>query len=128
MAVSETDIVNQALLMLGCSPIQSLNTSNNQGVSATVFYYSSRDALLREIPWSFARKQVALNQLAAVPVTLDLLPNTTGPGNIVWTGAFGLPNDFLRMYRFSPQNAHWRLISIVNNNVTQLCVITDAVP
>jgi hypothetical protein len=32
------------------------------------------------------------------------------------------------MYRFSPLSAHWRLISIVNNNVTQLCVITDAVP
>lgn len=128
MAVSVTDIANQALIMLGCAPIQSLNTSNNQGVTLSTLYDSARKGLLREIPWSFARKQVALNQLAAVPINLNLLPNTTGPGNIVWTGAYGLPNDFLRMYRFSPQNTHWRLISIVNNNVTQLCVITDAVP
>lgn len=135
MAVTETDIANQALIMIGSTPINSLNDASNQGIACKTLYYPARDGLLREIPWNFARKQVALNQLATVPVNLNLLPNTVGPGNIVWTGAFALPLDFLRMYRFSPQNAHWRLISFPlavdpqgNPTGFGLAVITDATP
>src|SRR6185312_15087672 len=124
---SDTDIANQALIMLGSAPINSLNDSSNQGISVKTLYYAARDGLLREIPWNFARKQVALSQLAAVPINLDILPNVSGPGNIVYTGAFALPLDFLRMYRFSPQTAHWRLISVPLNPSqpgSRLAVIT----
>jgi hypothetical protein len=131
MALSDTDIANQALIMIGSAPINSLNDSTNQGISVKTLYFAARDGLLREIPWNFARKQVALNQLAAVPVNLNILPNANGPGNTVYTGAFALPGDFLRMYRFSPQSAHWRLISVnLNppNGGFGLAVITDAIP
>lgn len=131
MALSDTDIANQALILLGAQPINSLNDSSNQGVSVKTLYFAARDGLLRDIPWSFARKQVALSQLQAIPVNLDILPNVNGAGNIVYTGAYALPNDFLRMYRFSPQTAHWRLISVPLNppNVgSRLALITDAIP
>ena len=117
--------------MLGSAPINSLDDASNQGVSVKTLYYAARDGLLREIPWNFARVQVALAQLAAIPINLNLLPNVSGPGNIVYTGAFALPLDFLRMYRFAPQTAHWRLISIPLNPPqigNRLAVITDAIP
>lgn len=126
---SETDIANQALIMVGAQPINSLNDTSNQALSCKVLYYPARDGLLREIPWNFARTQVALNQLANVPLNLDLLPNNHGPGYIQYTGAFAVPKDFLRLYRFSPEDTHWRIVSFnVGSGENQLAILTDAIP
>ena len=69
-----------------------------------------RDALLRMRPWNFARRWVNLAMLNIIPIPLDILPNSASPGAVKFTAAYQLPNDYLRLYRFSPKDTHWRII------------------
>lgn len=125
---SETDICNNALIILGAQPINSLNDSSDRALACNVVYATARDALLRKFPWNFARKQAALNQLAPVPLSMELMPNSHGPGAIIYTGAFACPNDFLRMYRWAPEFTHWRVMAGAPFGFQGQVILTDAVP
>jgi hypothetical protein len=118
--ITETDIVNMALVSIGQTPVNSMNDTSAAALAAKSVYYISRDALLRESRWRFALKWVALNQLATAPLNLDLLPNNHGPGSILYSGAYQLPNDCIRVARVSPRQAHWRIVGQQ--------VYTDAIP
>lgn len=113
-----------ALTMLGADIISSIDESSNNARTLKVLYTPARDALLREIPWNFARRQVPLNALEEAPITLELLPNNHGPGVIVYTLALQAPDDFLRLLRWAPEDSHWRVIG----SDTGMVFLTDAIP
>ncbi len=77
---SDVDICNQALVLIGDSPIAAFTDANDRAVVAKRFYESTRDATLRAHPWNFAitRKTLALE--AAVP-------------EFGWDHQFALPTD-----------------------------------
>lgn len=125
---SVADIANNALVMLGQRPIQSLDDNSDRALSIKTIYATNRDSLLRKFPWNFARKQLALNQLAIPPVNLDFQTNSHGPGNVVFSVAFAAPTDMLRLYRWAPEYTHWRLVSGTPFNFNGLAIITDAIP
>lgn len=120
IAETDIDIMNAALIQMGQSPISAFGQNVGSAIVSQAYYNRSRDALLRLQPWNFARKWQALNLLQNAPLNLDIIPSATGPGVIQFTGAFKLPDDNLRVFRFSPKDAHWR---VVGN-----AIYTDAIP
>lgn len=61
MAVSDVDIVNNALLLLGDNTIVALSDATDRARLANGIYPTARDALLRVHPWNFARSRAVLN-------------------------------------------------------------------
>lgn len=118
--MNDLDIANNVLGGLGQTLLTSFNQNTTTGLLLWQQYEGSRDALLRQIPWSFARKWVNLAQLADAPLSLDIMPNTAAPGVVTFTSAYRLPLDFLRLFRFSPRESHWRIVG--------QAIYTDAVP
>lgn len=118
--MTDLEIMNTALGRLGQSPIVSFGQNIGTGLLSIQNYNQERDALLRKIPWNFARRWTTLAMLQTAPLALDIAPNSAAPGSIQMTAAFQLPLDCLRVYRFSPRDAHWRIIGRQ--------VYTDAIP
>ena len=61
------NICNQALLLLGERTIQSLDEDSTQAKVCAAFYETSRDACLRELKPSFARKRAVLTAVGPKP-------------------------------------------------------------
>lgn len=118
--MTEVDLANLVLDKLGQSPISEFGENRGTGIFTYANYLQERDSLLRTIPWNFARKWITLAQLLSAPILLDILPNSSSPGNIAYTAAYQLPNDYLRLYRFSPKDTHWRIVG--------RAIYTDAIP
>lgn len=120
-AETDIDIVNTALVNMGQNPVTDFGQQSGTGIILQASYNRSRNDLLRKQPWNFARKWVSLSLLAQAPVNLDFMPETAGgPGLVSFINAFQLPTDCLRVFRFSPKNAHWRIVGRQ--------IYTDAVP
>jgi hypothetical protein len=110
-SISATEIVNRALVRIGSSRIQDINNlSDPKTAAAATLYYEARDAMLRSARWNFARKFVSLAALAATPPGLALLPDPDYSGQIIYTGAYQLPSDYLRLSSVSPYKSHWRIV------------------
>lgn len=84
MSVSEVEIYNRALQMLGAARVNSPTQNTRNAKACNAAYSMLRDALLREYRWTFAIRRASLAALAATP--------THGPGY-----AYQLPTDFLRL-------------------------------
>ena len=78
--MTDLDIANIALGRIGQSPLAILGGNQGVGLLTIQSYSTAKDALLRAIPWNFARKWVNLAQLAAAPLGMDIAPNSAGPG------------------------------------------------
>lgn len=117
---NDLGIVNTALTRLAQNPINSFGQNSGSGIILQSAYNYSRDALLRLQPWNFARRWVSLAELPSVPVNLDIIPNGSSPGMVALSQAFQLPNECLRVFRFSPKDATWRIVG--------RAIYTDAIP
>lgn len=95
MADSDVEIFNQALLLLGDSTISSFTEGGVKATMASVFYKSSRDAVLRLHPWNFAVKRLQLSPDTATPV-------------YGYSNAFTLPPECLRLMEIDGVTA-WKV-------------------
>lgn len=84
MTTTKVNICNEALNMIGAKSIQSFDENTDNARRCASIYDSSRKALLRMHPWSFAKKRVQLS------------PVTTYP-SFGYRYAFPLPHDFVRI-------------------------------
>lgn len=91
MAVSEVDISNRALQLLGAKAISSLNDDSVSARACKLCYEPIKKALLEMYEWSFAIKRA---QLAA-----DATPPDWGKAN-----SFTLPADFLNLGEPYPED------------------------
>lgn len=80
---TEVEICSNALVLLGASPIASLNEPTDRAQRAANLYPSVRRSVLRAHPWNCATKRVVLSP--------DEQPPEFG-----WTYRFRLPGDWLR--------------------------------
>jgi hypothetical protein len=80
---SKTNICNQALLLLGESPITDINEGTPTADACLTFYDSAKEAVLREHEWNCAIVRSAFSA-------------TTAPV-YEWTNAHLLPSDCLRV-------------------------------
>lgn len=69
MATSDAGVCNLALSLMGDSTtIQNLLTENSvQALALRVFYTDTRDEVLRDFPWTFAKRTVALSLVETAP-------------------------------------------------------------
>ena len=107
---SETNVVNQALIRIGQTPIAGLDNTTPNGTAASLLYYDMRDKLLRRLRWNFARKFATLASLPVAPGNLALMPDPDYVGQVIYTVALQLPADYLRLSAVSPYDAHWRIV------------------
>ena len=84
MATTFVEIANRAITFLGATPITSLDDDTKEGRACKRLFEQTRDQLLRDHPWNFAVKRVAL------------AANTTAP-IFEYTNAFDFPNNTLRI-------------------------------
>lgn len=84
MAVSDVSICSNALVLLGDSPINSLDEDSDRARAAANLFPSVRNYVLRRHPWNCATKRVSL------------APDTPVPA-FDFAFQFTLPNDFMRV-------------------------------
>ena len=113
MSITKVHVCNQALSLIGSSPITSLDDRSENARRCKLLYDQTRKALLRMHPWSCAKKRVQL----APDVNHQLFG---------YRHAFPLPKDFLRVIdvgstAFEIENRH----ILSNANLINLVYIFD---
>lgn len=89
MATSVLEIYNMALRRIGSSTVvASLVEVTAEREACEAFYEQCRDTILRDYPWSFATRNVALATLAATVQEADGYPND-------WGYKYSYPSDCL---------------------------------
>ena len=84
MGKSVVELCNTALGRLGISQIiASLDEQSNEARTCRVFYENTRDRVLTDMPWNFAKRTADLQDIGSPP-----------PG---WTYRFRYPNDCLKV-------------------------------
>ena len=68
---NQIQICNLALAHLGASSISSITEASREAQVCKLHYDLARDSVLREHPWNFATKRLALALLAVTPVGFD---------------------------------------------------------
>ncbi len=81
MAISEVSICNMALRHIGISEvIAALTEKSKEAAACVAFYETTRDEVLRDFPWPFATKIVALAKVADIPT-------------VEWAYSYRVPTD-----------------------------------
>ena len=87
MAQSQVEICNRALSRIGHQQRIAAITDNTAPARACLTWYDQiRQSMLRDRPWPFAQRYVALGRIVADP-------------NPDWGYAYRYPTDFLKIYR-----------------------------
>jgi len=87
--ITAVEIVNQALVLLGAEPINSLADESAEANTANTLYPTCKAELLVRCPWRFAIKQATLARSTFTP--------TDAKGVEQWDFAYRMPADMLRM-------------------------------
>ena len=85
MSTTEVSICNEALSQIGAKSIISFDENTENARRCASIYESTRKALLRLHPWSFAKRRAQLAPISTYP-------------SFGYQNAFPLPKDFLRVY------------------------------
>lgn len=105
---SQIDIISNALLLIGHTPISSLDP--DQGAGATVgaaLFDTTLEYMLATTYWRFSMKQQQLNRLTAEPLNN-------------WQYAFQLPTDLVTLYRVDPRANYQIFGDLLYTNQTEL--------
>lgn len=86
--MSESDLLNGALGLIGQSPITGITDTSPNGVWCARYYPPLRRAALRTHYWNFAEKRVQLTQAAVAPA-------------FEFAYAYGLPADYIRIKEYN---------------------------
>ena len=82
---SQVDIANQALMMLGASPIVSFMDESVEAEAVRVLYNPAKQQILRSYDWNCASKSATLALLSDPPIDPK------------WKFRFSLPDDCIRV-------------------------------
>ena len=123
MATSEVSLCNLALQKLGAARIVALTENSRNAKSVNACYESQRNNELRKHLWNFARKRVSLAASSVAPA-------------FMYTSAFPLPSDFLRLIKPARLGLDWHIeqhdggVAILTNDgapleVRYLAIVTN---
>lgn len=84
---TKLQLFNLALIRVGHTELLTDDTDvvSQAGILCNAFYEATRDAVLRDFPWRFAKKRVALVEDATITVPDE------------WAYAYTLPTDCLKV-------------------------------
>ena len=90
------DVINLALLQLFAKPLTNLtNTDDPSAIAANLIYDQTREELLRNHTWNFARSRTSIPLLANVVPLFDFM------------GAYQLPVDLLKLHHVGTEYDMW---------------------
>lgn len=89
--VTELQIYNLALMAVGAAPLVTVADVSVQADIVRAWYSFCRDSVLREHPWNFAEKRVALTPVVGTTPAMD------------FARYFDLPSDCLKLRRLSDE-------------------------
>lgn len=113
MTSTNVSICNEALSMIGAKTIQSFDDNAENARRCASIYASTRKALLRMHPWSFAKKRA------------QLAPVTTHP-TFGYENSFPLPRDFVRVISAGVEEYEVEARHILaNTNLINLVYVSD---
>ena len=113
MTTTKVSICNEALSMIGAKSIISFDENTENARRCASVYDSSRKALLRMHPWSFAKKRTQLAPVATHP-------------SFGYSHAFPLPSDFLRVIDTGQEDYEIEGRHILaNTNLINLVYVSD---
>lgn len=98
MAVTQTDILNKALTLVGAAPVISIDDDTENARVCSRVYETALRTVLSECKWNFATKRALLSEIVN---TLDF--EFIGESNV-----YQKPTDMIRIYDTNPQRAIWR--------------------
>jgi hypothetical protein len=110
MATSQVGICNMALGELGKQLITSLLDTSPEAIQCNLFWDQARENLLREYPWSFAKRNQTLTLTADPPV-------------LGWQYIYAYPADCLLVRRLY---SAYSLPNVPDEYETALSSVTDA--
>ncbi len=90
---TKIDLISNALIMIGDSPISSLDGGTRREVVADKLYDNIVQNELTKHRWTFARKQVEITKQVSTP------PDPNG-----WSSIYQLPTDLLFLITVSPDS------------------------
>lgn len=93
MALSEVEICNDALIIVGASTISTLSDNTKEAIICNEQYEKVRDQLLQSHPWNFAMKRAEIAADVSLP-----------SGSWDWDYAFTLPTDCLRIIKVQSED------------------------
>lgn len=98
MSMTQTQVISNALALLGNKPVLSIQGQLSDIVQAAVQAYNFLiNSVLSKGPWRFATKIVPLPQLVAKPP----VPN--------WSSIYQLPGDYLKLIRLYPHTLSFEM-------------------
>lgn len=98
MAITQTDILNNALTKVGASPIISISDQTNNARVLSRVYDIDLRSILAETKWNFATTRVALTSV----------PNTLAFSDESEVYVYAKPTDVIRIWDVSPARAKYR--------------------
>lgn len=96
MAITQTDICNNALILVGADRISSIDEDTKSAILLKAVYSLERDSSLRDHPWNSCKKRVTLS------------PNSTTP-DFGYDYQYDLPSDYLKMIVIYPFGTDYRI-------------------
>lgn len=94
----QLNIYNRALSMLGCNMVSSLEQNTPEAVQCNLHWDNARRAVLRDYPFDFAIRKVALEETTMPTITRG-----------TWKKAYLVPSDSLRVLSvFKPEDTTTR--------------------
>lgn len=96
--LSQTDIINKALTLVGASPVVSIDDDSNNARILKRVYESSLRNILSECKWNFATKRAMLSSSADSLAWYD-----TGESYV-----YVKPTDMIRIFGANDSDAIWR--------------------
>lgn len=98
MALTKTDIINNALTRVGAAPVTSIDDGTNNARVVSRVYEEALRSILSECKWNFATKRALLSSSADTLSWYD-----TGE-----TYVYTKPSDMIRIFEPSDPDAAWR--------------------
>jgi hypothetical protein len=94
--LDDTQICNMALSSIGTrSTIASLSEDSTEAETCQLWYNTLRDSLLRDLPWNWARRQVALAVYKAAAGTQENPQGALPQPPLPWLYSYAYPSDCL---------------------------------
>ena len=104
---SKLDLISNALILIGDTPITSLNGNSRQQVVAAKIYPTTVKSEISKHRWGFARRKAQLSLLVEEPIDDD------------WRSIYQLPADLIALIKLNPNTDYQIYGDQVYTNLSQ---------
>lgn len=104
--MTETDLINAGLRLIGVQGITSLEDGTDRAFDAGLYWNNSIEAFFEAHNWSFAQRELRLPEIQEAELDIFGVAPSDPIRDSSWQHIFSLPDDFLRIVRFVKPHGH----------------------